>query len=347
MKIFIWLTVTATVFINMSFAQDISIDEGKTVAQNIIKERFSAICSNPSDYKIDNSFTETYDGMDVFYVYNLAPSGFVIVSASKSVEPLLAFSHESTCDETGRHPGVKAMLKSYSEQIAYAIKNNVAPSEKIQAEWQHYLKADFQPRAVRTVAPLLITKWNQGKYFNTQCPEDSHGADGHVVVGCVATAIAQVFNYFRYPTQGTGSYGYDHPDYGHLEVNFAEQHYDYDFMPVKPTDYNENLARLLYNIGVSVDMNYGPNGSGMTNHKGAYTMRNYFGYNDEAKYIFKDSLPTVIPDNIDNDTVIPDSIWNGILVNHLNRKIPLYYAGWGVRWLRNTLSASLPILLSA
>jgi len=327
-KIFL-LTAIVTTFASMAFSQSISIDEGKMVAQNIITERFSAIGSNPSDYKIANSYAETYDGIDVFYVYNLDPSGFVIVSASKSVEPILAFSHESLCSTNDRHPSVEAVLKSYSEQIASVIKTGIAPSEQIQNEWAHYLQSDFQPRAVRTVAPLLITQWNQDKYFNSACPEDARGTDGHVVVGCVATAIAQIFNYFRYPTQGTGSYGYDHPDYGHLEVNFAEQHYDYDFMPVKPTDYNENLARLLYNIGVSVDMNYGPNGSGMTNHKGAYTMRNYFGYSDEAKYIFKDSLPTVIPDNIENDTVIPDSIWNGILVDHLDRKIPLYYAGWG------------------
>ena len=269
---------------------------------------------NPDNYKIANSYTEIFNGEEVFHVYNLEPTGFVMVSADRSVEPLLAFSYESTCNQTDRHPSVNAVLKSYSEQIAYAIKNGQFASSHTNAEWEHYSATNFNARAVRTVAPLLITKWNQGKYFNTACPEDSRGTDGHVVVGCVATAIAQIFNYFRYPTQGTGSYGYDHPDYGHLEVNFAEQHYDYDYMPVKPTDYNENLARLLYNIGVSVDMNYGPNGSGMTNHKGAYTMRNYFGYSDDARYIFKDSLPTVIPDNIENDTVIPDSIWN-VIVN--------------------------------
>ena len=329
MKRFILLTAIATILAGTAFAQNITLDEGKNIAKNIISERFSAMGINPDNYKIANSYTENYDGTDVFHVYNLTPSGFVIVSANKAVEPILAFSHESRCSATERHPAVKAMLKSYSEQISFAIKSNISANEHTTAEWEHYSQKNFQPRAIRTVAPLLITKWNQGKYFNTACPEDSRGADGHVVVGCVATAIAQVFNYFRYPTQGTGSYGYDHPDYGHLEVNFAEQHYDYDFMPVKPTDYNENLARLLYNIGVSVDMNYGPNGSGMTNHKGAYTMRNYFGYSDEARYIFKDSLPTIIPDDIENDTVIPDSIWNGILVNHLDRKIPLYYAGWG------------------
>ena len=329
MKRFILLTALATILASMAFAQNISLDEGKNIAKNIISERFAAMGINPNNYKVANSYTETYDGTDVFHVYNLEPSGFVIISASKSVEPILAFSHESQCSATERHPAIKATLKSYAEQISFSIKSNMSANEHTIAEWEHYSQENFTPRAVRTVAPLLITKWNQGKYFNTDCPQDSRGADGHVVVGCVATAIAQVFNYFRYPTQGSGSYGYDHPDYGHLEVNFAEQHYDYDYMPVKPTDYNENLARLLYNIGVSVDMNYGPNGSGMTNHKGAYTMRNYFGYNDEARYIFKDSLPTIIPDDIENDTVIPDSIWNGILVNHLDRKIPLYYAGWG------------------
>ena len=327
-KIFL-LATFATLLINIAFAQHVNITDGEYIAKNIIAERFPLLGQNPDNYKIANSYTEIFNGEEVFHVYNLEPTGFVMVSADRSVEPLLAFSYESTCNQTDRHPSVNAVLKSYSEQIAYAIKNGQFASSHTNAEWEHYSATNFNARAVRTVAPLLITKWNQGKYFNTACPEDSRGTDGHVVVGCVATAIAQIFNYFRYPTQGTGSYGYDHPDYGHLEVNFAEQHYDYDYMPVKPTDYNENLARLLYNIGVSVDMNYGPNGSGMTNHKGAYTMRNYFGYSDDARYIFKDSLPTVIPDNIENDTVIPDSIWNGILVNHLDRKIPLYYAGWG------------------
>lgn len=315
--------------VTTALSQNISRSEGIKVARNIISERFASMDKNPDNYKISSSYTETFEGIEVFHVYNLSPEGFIIISASKSIEPILAFSYESSCGTTDRHPAVDAVLKSYSAQIAYAVKNNISASSHTSAEWQHYTQNDFDAREVQTVAPLLITKWNQGKYFNTMCPEDSHGPDGHVVVGCVATALAQIFNYFRYPSQGSGSYGYDHADYGHLEVNFAEQTYDYDYMPVKPTEYNDNMARLIYNIGVSVDMEYNPGGSGMTNHKGAYTMYTYFGYSDQAHYIFKDSLPTIIPESVENDTVIPDSIWNGILVDHLNRNIPLYYAGWG------------------
>ena len=123
MKKIILLVAIVIASMGMALPQNISIDEGKIVAQNIIAERFSAIGSNPSEYKFANIYTETYDGIDVFYVYNLEPTGFVIVSANKSVEPLLAFSHESSCEANGRHPGVEAVLKSYSEQIAYAIKS--------------------------------------------------------------------------------------------------------------------------------------------------------------------------------------------------------------------------------
>ena len=87
-------------------------------------------------------------------------------------------------------------------------------------------------------------------------------------------------------------------------------------MPVFPTDYNEDLARLIYNIGVSVDMNYGPQGSGMYNHKGAYTLYTYFNYSPQSTYLFRDSLPE-------------DFDWTGTLVEHLDQNIPLYYAGWG------------------
>jgi hypothetical protein len=122
-------------------------------------------------------------------------------------------------------------------------------------------------------------------------------------------------NYFRYPLQGESSYGYAHEDYGWLEVDFSEQTYDFDQMGIDLNESNFEVAHLMYNIGVSVDMNYGPNGSGMWNHKGAYTLKTYFGYADETTYLFRDSLP-------------PDYDWAGMLIDHLDQRIPLYYAGW-------------------
>ena len=148
MKRFLLATTIAIMLVNLAFAQSVGITEGRTIANNIIAERFSELGANPSNYKIADSYTETFDGSEVFHVYNLAPTGFVIVSADRSVEPLLAFSHESLCYATDRHPSVEAVLKSYASQIAYAIKNGQTASSHTTAEWEHYSADNFRAREV-------------------------------------------------------------------------------------------------------------------------------------------------------------------------------------------------------
>jgi len=78
---------------------------------------------------------------------------------------------------------------------------------------------------------------------------------------------------------------------------------------------NPAVAELLFHLGVSVDMDYGPNGSGMWNHKAAYSLRTYFKYAPESEYLYRDST------NLN---------WDSVVVAHLDRKIPMYYAGWSV-----------------
>jgi len=300
-----------------SIAQPVNIIEAEIVAKNTIAEQISRF-KNASDFKIDYAYTELNNENEVFHVFNLKPQGFIIVSASKSIEPILAFSYESSCPQNDRQPAVEWMLNNYSKQINYVIAENLAPTNKQTNRWEQLSvnPNEFVSKTnYKAMEPLLKTTWNQGRYYNAHCPEDPQGTDGHVATGCVATAIGQLMNYFRHPSMGNGSYAYNHDDYGLIEVDFSQQSYNYDQMPVEPSDYSDDMARLIYNIGASVDMNYGPDGSGMWNHKGAYTMHTYFDYNPSTEYLFKDSLAV-------------DFDWNGTLVNHLDQKIPLYYAGW-------------------
>jgi len=312
------LFIAISVITTSIFAQYCDISQAENVAINTITERFAGITKENIKFKISDAYTQTYNGTDVFHVFNLEPQGFVIVSADQSTVPVLAFSAESVFAGAELNPSAQAWVNNYAKQAEYNIKNNVMPSGKAVEDWERLSKIpdEFVSKSgIKSITPLLTTKWNQGRYFNAHCPADPAGTDGHVVVGCVATALGQLMNYFRYPSTGTGSYGYEHPEYGWLEVNFAEQSYNYDQMPEIPTDYNDDIARLLYNIGVSVDMNYGPDGSGMYNHKGAYTLRTYFGYNPETTYFFRDS-------------VAPEFNWTDTLIMHLDQNIPLYYAGW-------------------
>jgi hypothetical protein len=60
-------------------------------------------------------------------------------------------------------------------------------------------------------------------------------------------------------------------------------------------------------------MDYGPNGSGMWNHKAAYSLRTYFKFSPETEYVFRDST---------------SMSWDSLVLAHLDRQMPCYYAGW-------------------
>ena len=59
------------------------------------------------------------------------------------------------------------------------------------------------------VQPLINSKWDQSLPYNLQCPKDIKSTEGdNCVTGCVATAMAQVMNFYKYPNSGTGSHTY-------------------------------------------------------------------------------------------------------------------------------------------
>lgn len=288
------------------------------VAKNFYYERIQAIKN--IDYRQVKpilAYDEMLNENLVFSVFEFEAGGYVVVSASETVVPVLAYAFEGSLQPDSLAPGCAMWLQSFAKQIDYAINSGAVASQTISEEWQRLSQHESPThKTIKSgVLPLLNTKWNQGLYYNAMCPADPAGPGGRAVTGCVATALGQLINYFRYPEQGMGSYGYQHDVYGWIEEDFSQQTYNYDAMPTELTDFSDDVARLIYNIGVSVDMNYGPNGSGMWNHKGAYTLRTYFGYNQTTTYLFRDSLPV-------------DFDWKGTLVEHLDQHIPLYYAGW-------------------
>ena len=300
-------------FFSLQVFSQVSYNDAAKVGLRFISEQADAFPKYSNvHYTVGNSFQLNNN----IWVFNLNPEGFILVSNSTMVQPILAYSFNSNCPVDNQSDGFKLWVDNYSRQIALAISTNQSNAQVVN-EWER-LQSDSYLASKEPgdgMLPMLHTTWDQGVYYNAECPADGAGPAGHVVTGCVATALAQLMNYFRYPLHGEGSYGYAHEDYDWLEVDFSEQTYDYDQMAIELNESNFEVAHLIYNIGVSVDMNYGPDGSGMWNHKGAYTLKTYFGYADETTYLFRDSLPQ-------------DFDWAGMLIDHLDQHIPLYYAGW-------------------
>lgn len=114
------------------------------------------------------------------------------------------------------------------------------------------------------------------------------------MTGCVATAMAQVMRYWKYPATGQGSHSYIcEPNGGQSfteSMDFSTITFDWDNMlPVYTSgNYNDTqadaVAQLMHACGVSVDMTYTPVESGAQSSWVGNALRNYFKYDSSLSY---------------------------------------------------------------
>jgi hypothetical protein len=224
------------------------------------------------------------DKQVLLYVIDLAPGGWLLVSADKRTEPVLGFSYIGEYVRSDPNPNNPEYywISSYEKQIS-EIKRE--PYLKDHPGWsENYYSTTLKSASAAPVSvyPLITVTWNQGSGWNRYCPEDAEGPGGHVYVGCVAVAMAQAMSAYNSPATGTGYKAYTNSPYGTLTANFGETSYRWDMMPVAQSDTNNAL--LLYHCAVSVEMDFGPDGSGTQTTYASGALKNYFGYSNNISY---------------------------------------------------------------
>lgn len=250
-----------------------------------------------------------------YYIINVGQNGFVIIAGDNRVTPILGYSTGSNFEANGMPENVRYWLEGIRQEIAHVLReDNLMVSSKIAYQWDHL--AELAEAKSVVVGPLIQTTWNQNKYYNQQCPADTAGPDGHVYTGCVATAMAQIIRYWEWPWSGYGSHTYT-CDYGPLTVDFGSAIYNYDNMPVildssSTAAQIDAVALLSYHCGVSVNMGYGPDGSGAFSENVPVALKQYFAYPSGMSFLRKVDYTA--------------AEWDTILQNELNHGRPVYYA---------------------
>ncbi len=316
--IFTFIILLSITFITI--AKEVDKKLAQKAANNFYFERnFADTKLNYSTNFVRDIYLEKIDSKAVLYHINYIDNGWVIVSASDGVIPIIAYSFKGSYSPGVLPTNFKAWVSQYKSQIFEVIDDEVEPTTGINSLWQHYLSDDpynfTKYKLGRNVEPLILSSWDQGIYYNEMCPSDAGGPGGHCYTGCVPTCMGQICNYFRWPQSGVGSYTYDGGVYGELSADFSNSNYNWNEMPAIVSENSLETAQILYHLGVSCDLVYGPDGSGMYNHKAAYSLRTFFKYSPETEYLYRDST------NLN---------WDSVIVAHLDQKIPLYYAGWSV-----------------
>lgn len=296
--------LTVTVFAAWpALAQTVSLPEAREVAVQFLQSRQKSVtaCAKVMCDRADT----------LFYVFN-ADNAFVVVSGDRRTPPILAFSDRQPYSDADVIPPARMWLDYYSDQLS-SLKSAPTRDSRAHAAWQRPQASGAASRNREEVEPLMKSHWGQGAFYNYYCPHDFAGDNDRAATGCVATAMAQLIYYYRFPETGTGTYSYMDSSYGVQTADYGNTVYDYRAMCDEPTSINPAISKLIYHCGVGVDMAYGPDGSGMYNHSAARVLRTHFKFSPQTEYVFRDS------------TCLD---WDSLIISHLHRNMPLYYAGW-------------------
>ncbi len=183
---------------------------------------------------------------DPFYIFNAEnKGGFVIISGDDRTVEILGYSDHGELIVEKAPCNLKWLLECYQHVIdSLALEPNVKARAKT--------RSGSPARVV--IEPLITTHWGQEAPYNNMCPE----IDGErCLTGCVATAMAQIINYHKWPKGNTsaideyttGSYGISMPQLEPTSFNWSNM-----------TD--DEVARLMLYCGQAVKMDYGIYASG-------------------------------------------------------------------------------------
>ena len=323
------------------FAKHVPMETAKYVAktfweQNVLKG------NSP---KLTNAFYDISDQTDFsnLYIFN-TDNGFVIVSADDAAKPILGYSQQGSFAPNNIPVNAREWLNEYNSEIKFAIDNNIEAGAETQEAWNKLRNGiGLAPKSARSVSQLLTTTWNQSPYYNDLCPYD-YEEDCRSVTGCAATALAQLMKYWNWPTHGYGSHSYipaNHPEYGILSADFGNTTYDWDNMPNALTPESSSteinaVATLMYHCGVSMEMNYGPHGSGayaisyygQLEYSAENALRDFFGYSPDLNGQYR-SFRYLDGDDTLTYEVFPYDEWMSMLIDELDANRPIYYGGQG------------------
>lgn len=227
---------------------------------------------------------------DGFYAFNIADNGgYVIASASDKTQAILGYSDYGSLDPDNMPEPLRDWLSSLNHIIGL-IESNTAQEKNI-------TKHNVPETETKTaIEPMVQSKWNQGDPYNLSTP--SYVSNGvtysHSATGCVATAMAQIMYYWKWPQAATTtipSYTYNWSGNSRTMPELPAVVFQWDKMTdtyssSSTTEAKNAVAELMLYVGCAVKMGYGASsGAGVTNTLGAF--KNYFDYNPDLYYAYQ------------------------------------------------------------
>jgi hypothetical protein len=310
------LPVVAVVLVLGSTLQDARAERATEAETRLVCENWLAYMvynrgsfAGSADPKIVDVQELAYRDTVLARCFSIDPRGHVAVPILKELPPIKTYSEEYGLDasETVGFPQllrevllhrVRLFIRKYGSMDAeQPPTGDVLLGREHREEWDRFSvsRQEFDtelhanpPERWAVLGPLLTTAWDQDPPYNNDCP---YGDGGRCLVGCVATAAAQIMKYHEWPPNGTGQHSYwwsgdsscgGSTDGQWLSADFSDP-YDWANMPDTCTEgspqvQQDAVSELCYEVGVAFEMDYGACASGAWTYDALTVFPTYFRY---------------------------------------------------------------------
>lgn len=240
-KLYLRLMGTACMAMAMSSAVQAEVLEPAEALGRALSQENAPLKAPSGSAATSMKLTATFnanDGLPAAYMFTTgkeasdsSPRAFALVAADDVVPSMLLGYSDSAPATNGLNsipPALHRLILDYAAEIEFLRATGAQPAPASRAE------ADTR----QPVLPLVTTHWNQNMPFNSKCPvvEETY----QCVTGCVATAMAQVMNYHKWPKTAHGSSSYTLDIYNaytgntingvNLSMDFEGLQFDWDNM---------------------------------------------------------------------------------------------------------------------
>lgn len=212
--------------------QQVSVSTARTAA--ITTMRYNKLFYSEEDIRAVNLFISERD--TILYEVKFNNNHSVLLSGSFACQPILGYNF-SYDDETALDkfdeipPGLQSMIQEYIDQIELCFANDTITlwHEK---DWADLMSFNRDANEVYVVVePMITTMWGQNdsnwcdpgahidfnayNYYVSETGSACGSTYNNCPTGCVATAMAQIMNYWKHPVYN--------PDYGSHFVAYIDE----------------------------------------------------------------------------------------------------------------------------
>lgn len=279
------MTVSANP-IDVAQAQSIA---KKFCAEAVVKNKMRKAPANAKMKLVYKSHGKKADNNLLYAFDRGTANGFVVVAGDDRAPQILGYTDTGSFDISNMPENMRWWIQQYEQQMRYLQDNPKA-------------RLTSPKRNVNVVAPLLgEIEWNQESPYNANCPymsyydeDEEKTVSGKAPTGCVATALAQVMRYHKWPNESKGNISYTTYTLKQNITADLNATYNWDLMlptytGVTATDEQKaEVAKLMYNVGAALQSDYTPSGTGATDVDVVPTLVRYFNYDPGARYVQRD-----------------------------------------------------------